>query len=503
MKSIVAADPSLPFDADTWTDGTNTWKIESREQVREKVQLALDRNMPGVMNWTLHYDAVGELSLHRVAHHYLAFQRGIPDLNLDGRVDSVDAESLADNMGTVPGWTGTNTPARFDTFYLQGNWQQGDRDGNGFVNQDDADWLAQRFVTLGVNLPDRLAFTGTFENFQNESGLLDRWRVVAAGDGSLPETGNYTQHGGGFLDFAGTGVGASKFSNHSITIRNQNSEEAFDSLNTAAREIETDLAVPIDLGQNVERYFSMLVRQNTGPLLPSQLASDERDLSLEFLDSAGNNQFDFSFSGLSEEFSVNHQVDNGGEDVATNGFEPDNTYLLIGKITGSESGANKLEASFFPEGAAVGDFTEASFPWMLTANSSSGYNPIITRLGLTSLYEANYTVSNIQIGAANFFFNASLPGDFNNDGVVDAADYTVWIGSLGSVTNLMADGNGNGIVDSGDYVLWKANFGSVQGSSSNLAALVVPEPCGLLVLIVTLVGCLMHRKNSDLFVNPM
>ena len=64
LKSIVAADPNLAYNAGTWSDGSNTWEIESREQVRGKVQLALDRNMAGVMNWTLHYDSPTELGLH-------------------------------------------------------------------------------------------------------------------------------------------------------------------------------------------------------------------------------------------------------------------------------------------------------------------------------------------------------------------------------------------------------------------------------------------------------
>ena len=38
-------------------------------------------------------------------------------------------------------------------------------------------------------------------------------------------------------------------------------------------------------------------------------------------------------------------------------------------------------------------------------------------------------------------------GDYNGDGVVDAADYTFWRDRVGSTTDLRADGNGNGVVD--------------------------------------------------------
>ena len=203
--------------------------------MREKTQLALDRNMPGMFSWTLHYDATGELGLHRVMHHYMVFQRGIPDLNLDGKVDAADANRLADKMGSVLEANGTATPAAFDEFYRDGNWEDGDRDGNRYVNQQDADWLAGRFAALGVNLPDRLAYSGTFENFQNSRGLAGRWRAKREAGGNLRETGNYAQHGASGLTWSGTGVGAGMRSNNAVTIRNQNAEEAAGSLNTLPR----------------------------------------------------------------------------------------------------------------------------------------------------------------------------------------------------------------------------------------------------------------------------
>lgn len=52
----------------------------------------------------------------------------------------------------------------------------------------------------------------------------------------------------------------------------------------------------------------------------------------------------------------------------------------------------------------------------------------------------------------------TLPGDYNGDGVVNAADYVVWRDNFGSDTNLDADGNGNGVIDLGDFDLWKSMF---------------------------------------------
>lgn len=55
-----------------------------------------------------------------------------------------------------------------------------------------------------------------------------------------------------------------------------------------------------------------------------------------------------------------------------------------------------------------------------------------------------------------------LPGDFNADGTVDTADYTLWRDQLGTDNRQPyrgADANGDGLVDAGDYALWRQNYG--------------------------------------------
>lgn len=50
--------------------------------------------------------------------------------------------------------------------------------------------------------------------------------------------------------------------------------------------------------------------------------------------------------------------------------------------------------------------------------------------------------------------------DYNADGVVDAADYTLWQDTLGDAVpyGTGADGNNNGVIDDGDYQFWRENF---------------------------------------------
>jgi pectate lyase len=76
-----------------------------------------------------------------------------------------------------------------------------------------------------------------------------------------------------------------------------------------------------------------------------------------------------------------------------------------------------------------------------------------------------------------------LAGDYNDDGTVDAADYTVWRDAITSGAELLNETESLGIVDTDDYAAWKANFGAVGGSGGGANAS-VPEPhLGILLLV--------------------
>jgi autotransporter-associated beta strand protein len=88
------------------------------------------------------------------------------------------------------------------------------------------------------------------------------------------------------------------------------------------------------------------------------------------------------------------------------------------------------------------------------------------------------------------------PGDYNQDGIVDAADYTVWRDTLGqSGTGLAADGNQNDQIDAGDYDVWRAHFGQTVGSGSGASAnTTVPEPATLEMLLMGMLVMCSRRR---------
>ena len=66
---------------------------------------------------------------------------------------------------------------------------------------------------------------------------------------------------------------------------------------------------------------------------------------------------------------------------------------------------------------------------------------------------------------------AGTTGDYNDDGTVDAADYTTWQDNLGTNNPLANDPIG-GTIGQSQYTQWKDNFGNTASSS----ATAVPEP---------------------------
>ncbi|TWT85963.1 Glycosyl hydrolase family 76 [Posidoniimonas polymericola] len=90
-------------------------------------------------------------------------------------------------------------------------------------------------------------------------------------------------------------------------------------------------------------------------------------------------------------------------------------------------------------------------------------------------------------------------GDYNDDGVVDAADYTVWRASVGSPAGTLPNDADGGVIGSAQYQTWRANFGAVRFTLPDgpFAAGAVPSPGGLsLLCTLTLLAAHTRRRAS-------
>lgn len=183
---------------------------------------------------------------------------------------------------------------------------------------------------------------------------------------------------------------------------------------------------------------------------------------------------------------------------------------LIGDITQDIT-------SSIPSDSRMGSGETRSLPAVLwddmfaepTTGSSANVHIEIDNLGF-----GRAAFSNIVLGSVNVPLFGSRPiqrinieasvdiigynfGDYNRNGVVDAADYVVWRDTLGSTTDLRADGNNSGEVTQLDYDVWRAHFGQTSGSGTGASANAdVPEPGTLFLLLVGITALFGRRRAS-------
>ena len=89
-----------------------------------------------------------------------------------------------------------------------------------------------------------------------------------------------------------------------------------------------------------------------------------------------------------------------------------------------------------------------------------------------------------------------LPGDYNDDGVVNAADYTVWRDTVGQSVAILttgADGDGDGAITTADYQVWKTHFGQTLAAVGSGAS--VPEPPTVLLVFAAAGWCLRRGRK--------
>lgn len=168
--------------------------------------------------------------------------------------------------------------------------------------------------------------------------------------------------------------------------------------------------------------------------------------------------------------------------------------IKVADPTAAELGTHQHYLEYLLGDSPSADVGAYGFFARLTSPSYSASDPFLVILNNGMYNDENPGALLTAALAINAAANSSpLVGDYNGDGVVDAADYTVWRSSLGSTTALAADGSGNHLVDQADYDLWRSNFGrSASGAgSAAIPNSAVPEPATLeLVLPAALFAAL-------------
>jgi hypothetical protein len=188
------------------------------------------------------------------------------------------------------------------------------------------------------------------------------------------------------------------------------------------------------------------------------------------------------------------------DDISHNFIEDiGGTATIVGHLTGT-SGENEimLDVTSF-----VRDHPDSDLTFLVARvvrYDGEDVDDALTSLRLASKERGNGAGPQLILSLNKL----ALPGDYNSDGFVDAADYTVWRDSLGSTgVDLTADGNGDELVDAADYHVWRSNYGnslmntaSTSGLTSNAAS--VPEPSALpfFALLIASIATWLARQGQ-------
>ncbi len=190
-------------------------------------------------------------------------------------------------------------------------------------------------------------------------------------------------------------------------------------------------------------------------------------------------------------------------------FDPDASAMGLVNVTGSISFAGNIL------GLIIGDTTLAATDTLLGSIGNYGDSPrsisLDTTDSLTISDDQKTLTFNLFVDAAamidlRVITETAVPGDFNGDGHVDAADYTVWrdnLGTTGVATSAMGDANNDGNVTAEDYAIWRSYFGqtAIDFAGASLANATVPEPHSACIVLSMLVGfvasnCRRLRKST-------
>ena len=157
--------------------------------------------------------------------------------------------------------------------------------------------------------------------------------------------------------------------------------------------------------------------------------------------------------------------------------------------------ATSSDGTNFVEAASTNGFT----PWM-TDQSSNAFEMRSIYVNLDGVSATHIAIDvhtpNTWIFLSEFVaFEGNLPGDYDLNGVVDAADYSEWRSAFGS-KNPIVDGNRDGVVDAADYVIWRRNLEAGSGSLAE-----VPEPITPMLLLLATLG-LLGVRDCSIFRQP-
>ncbi|WP_442485640.1 LamG-like jellyroll fold domain-containing protein [Aeoliella sp. SH292] len=380
------------------------------------------------------------------------------------------------NLRNVDGWRtligrdgSSSTPAEPESdFYLQKN----NIDGRFRVNFDTVGgqrwvldgaledgvqantWYAIAVVSDGQNLS--MWVDDGFQGYQ-QVGTVDMSAQTAANNALRPSAAGWTfgrgWYNGGFVDHVDGIMDNIKFSDTALTPAE---------------------FVGLDLAANT---LTLVVNPDTGEASLKNNSSEEISFDYYRIDSPTDGALlTANYNGTT---GWNSLSDQNTDSIGPN---PGQSWDEVSGVTS----ANLLVEQFL-----LGDTTLAP-----GASVSLGAPISTSLLGEDLEFRFSSVGGPLMRSLVVFDAGGAVEGDFNGDGVVNLADYTVWRDNLGAVEDdTVLSGNGNGgVVDATDYQLWKTNFGAGGAGAIVAGAASVPEPATLIVAGLMVLGAAWRRR---------
>jgi hypothetical protein len=160
--------------------------------------------------------------------------------------------------------------------------------------------------------------------------------------------------------------------------------------------------------------------------------------------------------------------------------------IKVAEPTANELGTHQHYLEYLLGDSPAADVGAYGFFARLTSPNYTPSDPFLVILN-NGLYD-NENPGSLLTAALAINNAALLPGDYNHDDVVNAADFALWKTNFGSTTLLAADGNHNGTADAADYTIWRDHLGQqFTGSRTSAASSnAVPEPPSFALAVVAL-----------------
>jgi pectate lyase len=213
--------------------------------------------------------------------------------------------------------------------------------------------------------------------------------------------------------------------------------------------------------------------------------------SVEFADAPG-----LAFDQNSHTLGIDDQFD----DTSTSTYGDPANLLRLGELNLSGTTAvgttlsvdNPNLAVFLNLAAYFSETPEAGVVTLLLQQNNNGSTASFYSKEGDALLAPRLVVDALP----NEVIAPTLAGDYNDDGMVDAADYTVWRDALATGGSLLNETESLGTVDAADYQAWRTNFGAVRESgAASLAS--VPEPASaVLVSLAAILGALAPQRRQ-------